>query len=309
MPDLKLTLETVTPLFLGGAEPRGTKEQPAKPELRPPSVRGAIRYWLRAALGGVIGDSNPEALHKLESAVFGSTDFGSPIQLRLQGNLKFSSQKILPHKEAGKRNAFDAGQAFKLMMRQLRTNDEPIWHAACSALALTLIFGGIGLRSRRGYGTLRIVKSSEPAIIPPMPHTLDAWGKYIEQTTTNVLQAMRDLAIAQKVRVADLPKGPTHYPCANQSGMIRICDLKANDAMDAVTHFMTNSRNDPAFGGIGRGQRQASPLWMRPIPIGDKYGLLLIVLASTFDGSDYQRVRAFVESFKGQSISVKGWNA
>jgi CRISPR type III-B/RAMP module RAMP protein Cmr1 len=31
-----LTLETVTPLFLGGAE--------QQPELRPASVRGALRY-------------------------------------------------------------------------------------------------------------------------------------------------------------------------------------------------------------------------------------------------------------------------
>jgi CRISPR-associated protein Cmr1 len=40
---VELTLETVTPLFLGGAL--------HQPELRPASVRGALRYWLRAALG------------------------------------------------------------------------------------------------------------------------------------------------------------------------------------------------------------------------------------------------------------------
>jgi CRISPR-associated protein Cmr1 len=44
---LAVTLETVTPLFLGGADPRGA------PELRPPPFRGAMRYWLRAALGGL----------------------------------------------------------------------------------------------------------------------------------------------------------------------------------------------------------------------------------------------------------------
>lgn len=42
---LTVTLETVTPLFLGGADPRG------EPELRPPAFRGTLRYWLRAALG------------------------------------------------------------------------------------------------------------------------------------------------------------------------------------------------------------------------------------------------------------------
>lgn len=64
---LTMTLETVTPLFLAGAEPRG------QPELRPPSFRGALRYWLRAALGGVLGD-DPETVARTEAAVFGSTN-------------------------------------------------------------------------------------------------------------------------------------------------------------------------------------------------------------------------------------------
>jgi CRISPR-associated protein Cmr1 len=64
---LTVKLETVTPLFLAGAEPRGA------PELRPPAFRGALRYWLRAALGGVLGD-DVAAVRTAEAAVFGSTD-------------------------------------------------------------------------------------------------------------------------------------------------------------------------------------------------------------------------------------------
>lgn len=39
--NITVKLETVTPLFLGGAEPRG------EPELRPPAFRGAMRHWLQ----------------------------------------------------------------------------------------------------------------------------------------------------------------------------------------------------------------------------------------------------------------------
>jgi CRISPR-associated protein Cmr1 len=39
--NITVKLETVTPLFLGGAEPHG------EPELRPPAFRGAMRHWLR----------------------------------------------------------------------------------------------------------------------------------------------------------------------------------------------------------------------------------------------------------------------
>ena len=73
---LSVTLETVTPLFLAGAEERGA------PELSPPAFRGVLRYWLRAALGGAIGDQNWEGLRQLESAVFGSTNGRSPITIR-----------------------------------------------------------------------------------------------------------------------------------------------------------------------------------------------------------------------------------
>lgn len=60
---LTVTLQTVTPLFLGGAGPRGA------PELRAPSFRGALRYWLRAALGEAIGDNDLKAWHSLKKCL------------------------------------------------------------------------------------------------------------------------------------------------------------------------------------------------------------------------------------------------
>lgn len=68
MQKLSVVLETITPLFLAGADPRG------KPELRAPSVRGALRYWLRALLGGFDEFQTRDSLQRQESKVFGSTD-------------------------------------------------------------------------------------------------------------------------------------------------------------------------------------------------------------------------------------------
>ena len=68
MNNITVVLETITPLFLGGADPRG------KPELRAPSFRGALRYWLRALLGGFANFQDNEKLQRQESEVFGSTD-------------------------------------------------------------------------------------------------------------------------------------------------------------------------------------------------------------------------------------------
>src|SRR6266850_4461239 len=133
---LTVTLETVTPLFLGGAE---AQDRNRSPELRPPAFRGALRYWLRAALGGVIGDNNLDGLHRLESAVFGSTECGSPIHVRLRSAspLQSGDEKILPHKngpQAGRRKAFSAGQKIELVMSQWRSIDKTVWKAACAVL-------------------------------------------------------------------------------------------------------------------------------------------------------------------------------
>ena len=45
MQNITIRLETITPLFLGGAEPRGEP-----PELRPASFRGVMRFGLRAGV-------------------------------------------------------------------------------------------------------------------------------------------------------------------------------------------------------------------------------------------------------------------
>ncbi|MFN4293822.1 MAG: type III-B CRISPR module RAMP protein Cmr1, partial [Thermoflexales bacterium] len=146
---LTVTLETVTPLFLGGANPRGA------PELRPPPFRGAMRYWLRAALGGVIGDQNLQSLNQLESSVFGSTEFGSPVHIRLRligDRLRSQQKKILPHKEgprAGSRQAIEAEQQLELTLSMPYRVSSEAWAAAIAALRLAVTFGGVGLRSRR----------------------------------------------------------------------------------------------------------------------------------------------------------------
>jgi len=305
---LTVTLETVTPLFLGGAEPRGA------PELRPPAFRGAMRYWLRAALGGAIGDRNLEGLHKLEKVVFGSTDYGSPINIRLLPtgtDLKSSPKPILPHKPtSGSRPAFNSGQGFELRMWQSRSRDQTTWQAACAALRLALTFGGVGLRSRRGYGTMRIVKSSEPALLPPMPTSLNGWEEYARQTAEGSIAATRALAQSQKVSLVSLTQGPAKFPCATQSGIIQISGFTATSAEEVVKGFMQKTRPHPAMGGIK--PRQSSPLWVRPIFVGDGFRLLFVVLVSSLkQETDYAYIRQFLDhNFAPQVIvQAKGWNA
>jgi CRISPR-associated protein Cmr1 len=81
MTERSFQCEVLSPLFLGGADARG-----APPELRAPSIRGAMRYWYRALLGGstlLNGDNPLPKIHSLESNLFGSTDQGGALSTRV----------------------------------------------------------------------------------------------------------------------------------------------------------------------------------------------------------------------------------
>ena len=178
MKAIKVTLETVTPLFLGGADPRG------EPELRAASIRGALRFWLRALLGGVIGDKDLDALRKAESAVFGSTDTGaSPVVVRIKSHsAKTISFSQLAQWDNTLRNYLRPGIAY-LFFSARQTSDEPERYAirggttfeleftlrlgadadyafeqAYAALWLLTHLGGLGARSRRGAGSLQVTQ-------------------------------------------------------------------------------------------------------------------------------------------------------
>jgi CRISPR-associated protein Cmr1 len=185
-------LETVTPLFLGGADPRG------EPELRAASIRGALRFWLRALLGGVIGDDENalKALRQAEAAVFGSTDTGaSPVVVRICNPrcgacvsfsklaewdpssksynwpgiayLFFAARKTQNEPE---RSAIPAKSSFELELR-LRTGvrDQDSLQKAYAALWLLTHLGGLGARSRRGAGSLQVTQVNGNMPISALP--------------------------------------------------------------------------------------------------------------------------------------------
>lgn len=164
-----VTLETVTPTWMGGAA--------SQPEWRPPSMRGCLRYWLRALLGGTLGEGLP-SLHAAEGAVFGNVTRASPIVVRLDGSAEIGPATLSAEDFPGacymfwstyqrKRDAILPGQTCQLQLHS-RVREFPdvevqgdaisverSFHYAASALWLLLRLGGVGARVRRGGGILR----------------------------------------------------------------------------------------------------------------------------------------------------------
>lgn len=160
MRSIQVELETVTPLFLSGAD-----QQVA--ELRAPSFRGALRYWLRALLG--VGRTSAETFVE-ESKVFGDTSRGSAISLRLAppvltakswSNLGSSSgaDYLWFSMKQKQRPAILSNQRFTLILNS-RANDNSTIQQAMGALWLLCNLGGIGARERRCAGSLRIISST-----------------------------------------------------------------------------------------------------------------------------------------------------
>ena len=78
MEQLQLTCEVVTPLFCPGADQ-------LRPEIRPPSGRGAMRFWYRALAGRLVRD-DVNKLQQIESRIFGTTERASAIKVHVNAS-------------------------------------------------------------------------------------------------------------------------------------------------------------------------------------------------------------------------------
>lgn len=164
MPSITFDLETVTPLFLSGADQTTA-------ELRPPAFRGALRYWFRAIAASIASENK---IREWENKVFGNTDSGGLVIVRIQSP-NLTSRSVLQQKKedypglnylffsmfsSGSRPAkayFNSNTSFKAILQTRLPNDESLNHLklATGAMWLLINLGGIGARSSRGAGSLQ----------------------------------------------------------------------------------------------------------------------------------------------------------
>ncbi len=283
--EFQVTLETVTPLFLGGSDPRG------EPELRAPSFRGAMRFWLRALLGGVIGD-DPKRIFEHESQVFGSTDHASPVVVRLgTRSLGSDSFNPLPHKQVTFRfNGFKPGQRFDIC---LLSHDEVALQQAQKTLQLLCYLGGLGRRSRRGFGSLQITDGELAVRAGSAKELADA----LRQRLNSVLPSS----------FAPLPKVP-RFPILHPSwAQIKVCDEEFDDWEQTIKFVMekAHKHKNPALGNAT--PRQASPVHVHVTRLSTgKYALVLTTMLSQLNpklsGADRQKLADFLNAFEGEVI-------
>ncbi|MBP7139348.1 MAG: type III-B CRISPR module RAMP protein Cmr1 [Caldisericia bacterium] len=149
--------ETITPMFIAGADS-------TTPELRAPSIKGAMRFWWRA----VNGHLSVEDLRTREAEIFGGSGDGQGrskvivrVENRTLNSSDISEQKPVPHK-GFKINAINTGKIFNvelcLIKSKILYNNQEIFdlEKLKSLFILVSILGGIGKRERRGFGSFKI---------------------------------------------------------------------------------------------------------------------------------------------------------
>jgi CRISPR type III-B/RAMP module RAMP protein Cmr1 len=180
---LEFTLELVTPAFVAGARAKEVHMKSGKQTLhrligvdgdglRIPSLRGLLRFWFRAKEGAA-----PGLLSVREARIFGSTERGQGVRLIPResppwtpkmiearagsaksylgyGPLNYVKEdgKVSSHHGFGFRDAIPEGSRFSFLALGSREQIEELK----KCLVLIHLFGAVGGRSRRGWGSLRV---------------------------------------------------------------------------------------------------------------------------------------------------------
>lgn len=168
---LEATFRIETPMFLGGANKDNTAE------LRLPSLKGVLRWWWRALAWSRYG-GDLQRIREREFELFGAAADaqgrgvgrfslawtpGEPLPAQTQkasfppGLGYLAGQGLCNMKGEWSRHALNPGQTFSitLIFNAKATEDDRT--EIVEALTVMGLLGGLGARSRRGMGSLRLL--------------------------------------------------------------------------------------------------------------------------------------------------------
>ncbi|MDG6998834.1 MAG: type III-B CRISPR module RAMP protein Cmr1 [Nitrososphaerota archaeon] len=270
MKTVSLECEVVTPMFTGGPDPKE-----GFPEIRAASLKGCLRFWYRAFGMG----SSAE-----ERRIFGSSDGGrSKVRIKVaEADMSLINQREDFSRTPGicylgygvidkgktVRKGFDAGSRFNLRL----TFDDTLGAAdslsIMHALWAFFMLGGLGSRTRKGFGAIRVTNVVKDDI-SGLKWSFDSRAAFKQA----LMDFIRDSSAARELpgytrwsRNARCILGPQQDEClpalnefgkeflAFRSAKNPACDTTALDDHDSMIEF------------IKTGQ-------LRAIPLRAKFGL------------------------------------
>ncbi len=302
MAKIELTLTVLSPMFIYGAYQRGDS---AQPELRAQSVRGQLRYWLRAVLGARA--ANLKQVWEAESAIFGSTGMGSAVSVRLYSQRAATAQyPMLPHRQ-GSGKPVSPAEGFEpetqAVLELVTRPGIPLPDDALHALKVWSLLGGLGKRSRRMFGAVRL--TSQDAQWYPAPQTVDDFMSLVH----NALGA----AVGSPRPLNRDPEWPTLHPGHSWVVVGWEAYDSAEEANQALFSLLRGPyRSHERSFGHAMGGRRASPLHAQVRRVGPAYYPVLTALRAGPPDRDIrwdvvgQFMRDAKQQFNGETV-WGGW--
>ncbi len=269
MKPISLECKFITPMFMAGADG-------STPELRPPSIKGMMRFWWRA----IRSNLSIEELRKEEGNLFGSSDEGVgrskfALSVRKKDEIEVIPYQPLPHHTGNKScpylkenpscdrdgkcskgnmpnkpNAIAPNQEFECI---IRANTDAIKNKIEDIFEVSVILGGLGKRSRRGFGSVQIVKIN---------------GSYFsfDYSLASICKLLNDVVPhsfkvdSNKIKMDSSPGGNSDYPYIEEIEIGNGCK-DYGDLLKVIGR--ASHKNDCKYTGFALGQdRLASPIYV-----------------------------------------------
>lgn len=258
----QLNLEIVTPMFLRGSD----KETP---ELRPPPFKSLFRYWWRAA----VGETDVDTLREKEGNLFGNTEGRSPLSIRIPEGANLPSH--IP--DGFQSRAYSPGHDSRFNL----TLTAPELTEYKKIAKLSFLLGGVGNRSRRGFGSIRYQN----------------WCfQDIDKLRNEVCQTLNQISPGRfQQNNGRIDKGPTGcipgYPIILNIYFGNTLSPNSDDLLRRIRQE-TPRHNRDALGGSA--PRMASPIHVRIQKVNDQFIPIVTRLHSVFPGHppmDYETIQ------------------
>jgi len=280
--------KTTTPTFCYGADG-------VTPELRAPSLKGALRFWWRA----IYPDLSLDKLKENETNIFGGTGgdeeskaIRSSFSFRIiNPNLRIDKYRPLPHHDDSsycnncekrngkciksyKKDAFMESSTFEIIIRPKKEEIKNL-------LLLTSILDGIGARSRRGFGCFQIEAINDEKFNFELSE--DNITKLIRSINPNFEISKdynRNYPYLQKVEI-----GKPH-----------------SDYNEILKNIGKASHEfDTPYTGTARNGRYASPVYVSIYKQNDKYYPIISTLKRTINDISYaeEKKNNFIKAILG----------
>jgi CRISPR-associated protein Cmr1 len=304
MKTISVEIEAVTAAMVH-VEPKEDARWRAAP------FRGAMRYWFRAVVGAG-GDST--RVREEENALFGTAEHSSPVVVRVlprQGQHKRVSINPGGKGSQAQTGALGSGAQATIELASApwaRGDATTAVEKGYAALWVAVHLGGIGQRSRRGAGSIRMLSAEGlPDRLPPPIDAVDA-GSYASQLSAGLAAVRATLGVARYRPLGMEAEFPILHPaCA----LVRVAMLGGGPFTDEEKireaimkhrrdrHRTPDRKGELEFGEVNP-RRVASPVWVR---VAQMTGTTTLVVATllrhnlgTAPRPDWENAMKFIET-------------